>query len=104
MFYPRIEKKPRVEGGEEKNCHVSTASLLCCLPLQLRQHSFAAVLSAAAAVATCVCRTQLCYYLYVVPKYSSCLVSYVYGCLASWAWPSYPDVVFSGGFDPYSTV
>ena len=62
----------------------------------MRQHSFAAVLSAAVAAATCVCRTQLCTYVYVVLKYSLCLVLFVCGCASPAALPIEPDVVISG--------
>ena len=41
-----------------------------------------AVLSAAPAAATCVCRTQLCTNMYCVLKYSLCLASLVYGCVS----------------------
>ena len=76
LFLPKDEE-------ERRNCHISTALCCCtvsCLPLLPRA----------------LCRTQLCTYVYCTMKYSSCLVLYVYGCPASWAWPSYPDVVISG--------
>ena len=54
----------------------------------------AAALSAAAAAATCVCRTSLYYCMYYAMKYSLCLALFVYGCASHAALPNQPDAQY----------
>ena len=54
----------------------------------------AAVLSAAAAAAMCVCRTPY-YCMYYTLKYSLCLALFVCGCARHAALPNQPDAAIS---------
>ena len=91
---PLRPRRSPEKGGEEKNCHVSTAYCAACSSLRTgrREETATSVqprgavlsavccrLSAAAAAATCVCRTSLCNCMYYALKYSLCLALFVYG-------------------------
>ena len=58
----------------------------------------AAVLSAAVAAATCVCRTELCTLMYIVLKYSLCLILLECRCACNAVSGHNPDVHLGEGF------